>query len=115
MQTQRGRSAAINLFWQCNSKFKHKCTTPHLDEDDIPERFIQALNTLFTDKEKVIANAKKQEQTFLIQQFIHALTKYDHPLTEWEESMWQMTVDTVTVQPDGKLLFRFQDGTVIEN
>ena len=62
----------------------------------------------------MIAHAKKQEQTFLIQQFIHALTKYDHTLTEWEESMWQMTVESVTVQPDGKLLFRFQDGTVVE-
>ena len=46
-----------------------------------------AYNTLFADKEKVIENAKKQEQTFLIQQFIHTLTKYDHPLTEWDESM----------------------------
>ena len=63
----------------------------------------------------MIANAMKQEQAFLIQQFIHALTKYDHPLTEWDESKWQMTVDTVTVQPDGKLLFRFQDGTVVRN
>ncbi len=45
---------------------------------------------------------------------IHALTKHDHPLTEWEESMWQMTVDTVIVQPDGKLLFRFQNGLVVE-
>ena len=86
-----------------------------MDEDDIRERFIQAYNTLFADKEKVIKNAKKQEQTFLIQQFIHALTKYDHSLTEWDESMWTMTVEMVTVQPDGKLLFRFQDETVIEN
>ena len=98
-----------------NSKFKHKCTTPHLDEENIRERFIQAYNTLFADKENVIANAKKQEQTFLIQQFIHALTKYDHPMAEWDEAMWQMTVDAVTGQPDGKLLFRFQDGTVVEN
>ena len=70
---------------------------------------------MFADKENVIANAKKQEQIFLIQQFIHALTKHDHSLTEWDEAVWQMTVDTVTVQPDGKLLFRFQDGTVVEN
>ena len=94
---------------------KHKCTTPHLGEDDIRKRFIQAYNTLFADKEHAITNAKKQEQTFLIQPFIRVLMKYDRPLTEWDESMWQMTVDTVTVHPDGKLLFRFQDGTVIEN
>ena len=101
--------------WQCNNKFKCGCTTPHLEESDIRERFIQAFNTLFADEENVIANAKKQESNFLLDQFIHALTKHDHPLTEWDEAMWQMTVDTVTVHPDGKLLFRFQDGTVIEN
>lgn len=71
--------------------------------------------TLFADKENIIANVKKQESNFLIDQFIHALTKYDRPLSEWNESMRQMTVDTVTVQSDGKLAFRFQDGTVLEN
>ena len=101
--------------WQCNNKFKCGCTTPHLEEGDIRERFIQAFNTLFADKENVIAHAKKQVNNFLLEQFIHALTKYDRPLTDWDEAMWQMTVDTVTVQPDGKLLFRFQDGTVVEN
>ena len=29
--------------------------------------------------------------------------------------MWTMTVDTVTVHPDGKLLIRFQDGTAVND
>ena len=42
--------------WQCNAKFKgeHKCTTPHLTEDAIKEKFILAYNQLLPDRERLI-------------------------------------------------------------
>ena len=101
--------------WQCNNRFKCGCTTPHLEEGDIRERVIQVVNRLLRDKEHVIANAKKQEQTFLVEQFIHALTTQTEPLTEWKEATFKMLVESITVMPDGKLLFKLQNGTVVEN
>ena len=101
--------------WQCNNKFKCGCTTPHLEENDIRERVIQVVNRLFADKENVIETAKKQEQTFLVEQFIHALTVQTEPMTEWKEATFKMIVESITVTLDGKLLFRLQEGTVVEN
>ena len=46
--------------WQCNAKFKggHKCTTPHLTEDAIQEKFIEAYNQLIPDRELLIADCR---------------------------------------------------------
>jgi DNA invertase Pin-like site-specific DNA recombinase len=46
--------------WQCNGKFKNseKCTTPHLTEDEIKERFMAAWNTIDSIREETIANCR---------------------------------------------------------
>ncbi len=46
--------------WQCNRKFGSgkNCTTPHLTEDEIKERFVTAWNTLETVLEETIANCR---------------------------------------------------------
>jgi len=47
--------------YQCNSKFhkgKNKCETPHLKEDEIKMKFIQAYNVLSKDKQRVIQDTK---------------------------------------------------------
>ncbi len=43
------------VIWQCNHKFKggEKCTTPHLTEDAIKERFTKAMN-LYADQREVL-------------------------------------------------------------
>lgn len=48
------------VIYQCNHKYANgcKCKTPHLTEDEIKERFIQAANALFADKEEIIENTK---------------------------------------------------------
>lgn len=48
--------------WQCNEKFKdkeHRCTTPHLNEDDIRARFIAAYNSLIPDRENIIDDCRR--------------------------------------------------------
>lgn len=52
------------VIYQCNHKYANgcKCKTPHLMEDEIKERFIQAANALFADKEKIIENTKKYDE-----------------------------------------------------
>ena len=48
------------VIWQCNHKFDNekKCTTPHLDENQIKEIFISAVNELIENKEQILADFK---------------------------------------------------------
>ena len=49
-----------------------------------------------------------------IDRFISDLLKRDELLTEFDNCLWLTVVDTVTVQSDGILLFKFNDGTEIK-
>lgn len=46
--------------WQCNAKFKgeHRCTTPHLTEEAIKEKFIEAYNRLIPDRQRLIEDCR---------------------------------------------------------
>lgn len=43
------------IIWQCNSKFKNgkKCTTPHFYEDELKALFVDAFNSLLTDRDSI--------------------------------------------------------------
>ena len=49
-----------------------------------------------------------------LDRFISDLSKRDELLTEFDNCLWLTVVDTVTVQSDGILLFKFNDGTEIK-
>ncbi|MCD7726409.1 MAG: recombinase family protein [Clostridiales bacterium] len=53
------------VIYQCNHKFKgdKKCSTPHLTEVEIQEKFMQAVNLLIGEKDELIENAKLMMQT----------------------------------------------------
>lgn len=42
--------------YRCNEKFNHHCKTPHLDEQEIKDIFVKAVNKLISDKEEVLSN-----------------------------------------------------------
>ena len=46
--------------FQCNHKFegREKCSTPHLNEKQIKELFVEAMNLLISEKSEIIANIK---------------------------------------------------------
>ena len=48
------------IIWQCNNKFKgdKKCGTPHITEQQIKEKFVEAFNRLFQNKDEIIANCE---------------------------------------------------------
>jgi len=48
------------VIWRCNEKYKggHKCSTPHMTEDEIKEQFLIAINELLGTREEVIANCQ---------------------------------------------------------
>ncbi len=47
--------------------------------------------------------------------FIQALKKQKGELTEFDESTWLAVIETVLVEPDGKLVFRFANGMEVES
>ena len=49
--------------WRCNSKFtgEEKCQTPHLTEDEIKARFLDAFNALVTDKERLLDECRTMQ------------------------------------------------------
>lgn len=49
-----------------------------------------------------------------IDRFISDFLKRDELLTEFDNCLWLTVVDTVTVQSDGTLVFKFNDGTEIK-
>ena len=48
------------VIWQCNNKFKGecKCGTPHLSEETIKEKFLEAYNQLLPDRERLIEDCR---------------------------------------------------------
>ena len=50
------------VIYQCNHKFdinkKKKCTTPHLTEEEIIEKFLEAYNRVMLHKEKIVEDLK---------------------------------------------------------
>ena len=46
------------VIWQCNHKFDNdrKCATPHLDENQIKQAFISAMNKMISNKKQIIAD-----------------------------------------------------------
>ncbi len=176
--------------WQCNGKFKgeQRCTTPHLDEEQIKTAFVQAFNSIIRRKDELIRNCRfvmerctdcteidaelsrlsdeievvtgltrkwvtenaktaqdsdefmvryreydsryqelqarvdeleaakreRQDRIKRFEIFIRALEKHHGELTEFDDSVWLAVIETVTVMPDGKLVFRFVNGMTVE-
>ena len=48
------------MIWQCNAKFQNdrRCSTPHLDEEEIKVGFVIAYNTLMTDKTQLLDDCR---------------------------------------------------------
>jgi hypothetical protein len=42
------------VMWQCNQRYKSRCVTPILQEEDIKKLSVEAINKVLTDKEKII-------------------------------------------------------------
>ena len=59
--------------------------------------------------------AEKQTKAKAIDRFIDALLAREELLTEFDNRLWLTVVDYVTVHRDGKMTFRFYDGTEITN
>ncbi|MCM1508765.1 MAG: recombinase family protein [Ruminococcus flavefaciens] len=52
------------VVWQCNRKFdgECKCSTPHLYEDDIKEKFLSACNQVFENRDEILENCRMLQE-----------------------------------------------------
>ena len=46
------------VIYQCNSKFKQKCSTPHITEEEIKTAFVTAFNQLYDGKATILENLR---------------------------------------------------------
>lgn len=62
--------------WQCNNKFKGetKCSTPHIEEQEIKSRFVLVINSLLPDKQALLEDCR------LMQEALTDCTKIDEQL-----------------------------------
>lgn len=53
------------MIWQCNDKYKGdtKCTTPHVTEEEVKQKFLEAFNSLLEYREELIANCRLAQET----------------------------------------------------
>ncbi len=53
------------VIWQCNDKFKGdtKCSTPHVTEDEIKQKFVEAFNSMLEYRDELIANCRLAQKT----------------------------------------------------
>lgn len=53
-----------HVVWQCNDKFKgvNKCTTPHVTEARIKEKFLEAYNQLLPEREHLIEDCRAMQE-----------------------------------------------------
>lgn len=61
-----------------------------------------------------VEKQNRLEKAKAIDRFIHTLKSRDDLLTEFDSHLWLTTVEKVTITHDGKMLFRFFDGTEVE-
>lgn len=56
---------------------------------------------------------ERQSKSLMLNGFIQNLKSCQEALLEFDDRIWIAAIDKVVVQPDGKLVFRFKDGTEI--
>ena len=71
------------ILYQCNHKFKgkEKCSTPKLEEEQIKELFVKAVNLLITDPKEIIRNYEE------VRPLIFDTECFDAEITELQEEM----------------------------
>lgn len=88
------------------------------DQKDYTERYNSYVDRYDKAKSRYDELEQKKENKLskrkAIDRFISDLSKRDELLTEFDNCLWLTVVDTVTVQSDGVLVFKFNDDTEIE-
>ena len=79
--------------------------------DELTEMFSKKKNTHQKLKQK---RSYQQGRAEVMTAFIKALEERTEPIDYFDESVWKLTVEKVTIFHDGRMIFQFVDGTEIE-
>lgn len=177
------------MIWRCNDKYKgdSKCSTPHVTEDEVKQKFLEAFNSILLYRDELIDNCRlaqetlcdctnidaeinelhreievvaelsrkaiyenantpinqaewnernsgyferhrmalervteleglkreRQSKSFMLESYIKNLNSHKEVLEEFDDRLWMAAIDTVIIQPEGQLRFRFKDGTEV--
>ena len=55
------------VIWRCNAKYddkEHRCSSPHLTEEDVKAAFIRVVNKLAADREWLLADLREIQATY---------------------------------------------------
>lgn len=55
----------------------------------------------------------REEKADLIGAFMFGVMERDDPITVFDDRLWLATIDVVKSYPDGRLVFKFQNGAEI--
>lgn len=87
------------------------------DQKEFNDRYNAYVEKYETLKKRHNALAAKREsrkeKAKAIDRFVQTVKSRDGLLTEFDPHLWMMTVEKVTITEDGKMRFRFFDGTEI--
>ncbi|MCL2508106.1 MAG: recombinase family protein [Oscillospiraceae bacterium] len=88
------------------------------NQEEFNERNNGYLNRQRATMERIesleVEKRRRQHKGRILETFIRNLEKSPEALTEFDEKLWTVSVDRVTVTTDGRLIFRFLDGTEVE-
>lgn len=104
---------ALELIQRC---IQDNASTPlnqqeyQLRYDELARRFEQAKTAL---DEIDRAKAENTNKARLMEIFLNRLQEQERLLTEFDDTAWHSTIDTIVVHEGRRLVFRFKDGTEI--
>lgn len=88
------------------------------DKDSLVKRSNGYLERHRMATERVLALEETQRQrngrTRILETFICNIASSPQVLTEFDERLWEMTIDRLAVMPDDRFVFRFRDGTKLK-
>lgn len=79
--------------------------------DELTEMFSKKKNTHQKLKQK---RSYQQGRAEVMTAFIKGIEERTEPIDYFDESVWKLTIEKVTIFHDGRMIFQFVDGTEIE-
>lgn len=88
------------------------------DQDEYTERYNEHIRR-YEELEKKIAALKKKKELRLLKSkaiggFLFEVLEVPQPPAEFDTKLWIISTETVTVHSDGRMVFKFKNGTEIE-
>lgn len=113
---------ALNEEIQVVAGLVSQCIKENATSQQSQEEYNKKYNRLVKRYEKAVnrlkkANAEKESRTDRdrdIRIFTAEIEKQPLVLETWDERLWISLLDSATVHADGRITFRFKDGTEIE-